>query len=78
MTNASENVSKTRLYRERDILGIEFLYETKTIVCFYKEEGKTTYYFQENFDTKKIEILDDSGEFNDKPNRLLNLFKLKI
>ena len=80
MGNISYRVSKTRLFKERESLGIEFCWETADEVVFSKCEDDLDilgeYYLSENFKTGEISVTDSSGNFLDKTDRILNLFRL--
>jgi len=82
MSNISYRVSKTRLFKERESLGIEFCWETATEAVFSKCEDDLDilgeYYLSENFKTGQISVTDSSGNFLDKTDRILNLFRLGV
>jgi hypothetical protein len=82
MANISERVSQTRLFKERENLGIEFCWETEKEAVFSKPEDDLDilgqYYLIENFKTGEISVTDISGCVLDKTDRILNLFRLGV
>lgn len=71
----------TRLFKERDNLGITFCWETKEHAVFEKcetDELINDYYLYEVFNTGEIYVTDQSGVVLDKTDRILNLFRLNI
>ena len=78
MNRISERVSKTRLFKEKDDLGISFCWETKDRVVFEKSESLNEYYLLEFFKTGEILVTDKSVVTIDKTDRILNLFRLNI
>lgn len=82
MSNISYRVSETRLFKERDSLGIEFCWETATEAYFCKTETELDilgeYYLIEVFRTGEIYVTDNKGFVIDKTDRILNLFRLGV
>lgn len=78
----SLRATQTRLFKERDKLGISYCWETKESVTFEKceedEEVLPVYYLTEVFVTGEIMVSDDNGFVVDKTDRILNLFRLDI
>jgi hypothetical protein len=82
MSNISYRVSKTRLFKERKSLGIEFCWETPDEVVFSKNEDNLDilgeYYLIESFSTGVIKVTDSNDNVLDKTDRILNLFRLGV
>lgn len=82
MSNISNRVSETRLFKERKSLGIEFCWETATEAVFSRPEDSLDilgeYYLIESFSTGVISVTDAKGDVLDKTDRILNLFRLGI
>lgn len=82
MANITERVSQTKLFKEREKLGIEFCWETEKEAVFSRPEDDLDilgeYYLIENFKTGEISVTDIKGNFLDKTDRILNLFRLGI
>jgi len=78
----SYRVSQTRLFREKDELGISFAWETADEVVFDRVESDdifyNDYYLIEKFKTGEITVYSKDGSVLDKTDRILNLFRLKI
>ena len=77
----SERATRTRLFRERDNLGISYVWETKDHVVFEKCESDdilNDYFLIESFSTGTIEVTDADGNQFDKTDRMINLFTLDI
>ena len=77
----SERATRTRLFREREKLGISYVWETKDHVVFEKwesDEIMNDYFLIENFSTGTIEVTDADGNRFDKTDRMINLFALEI
>ncbi len=77
----SERVTKTKLFKQRENLGISYVWETKDYVVFEKCESDdilNDYFLTENFSTGVIEVTDSKGNQFDKTDRILNLFLLNI
>jgi len=73
--------ANTRLFKEKDILGISFCWETKEHVVFERCETDdliNDYYLYEVFNTGEIFVTDKDGVVLDKTDRILNLFRLDI
>jgi hypothetical protein len=82
MSNISYRVSKTRLFKERESLGIEFCWETPDEVVFSKNKDNLDilgeYYLIESFSTGVIKVTDVNDNLLDKTDRILNLFRLGV
>lgn len=81
MSNISHRVSETRLFRDKDKLGITFVYETNETAVFEKcetDEILNDYFIIEVFKTGEIIVTDENGVLLDKTDRILNLFRLNI
>ena len=82
MSNISYRVSETKLFKEREILGIDFCWETATDAVFSRVEDNTDilgeYYLIESFSTGIISVTDYKGNIIDKTDRILNLFRLGV
>ena len=78
MSNYSENIIKTKLYKEIDALELEFVYETNEAVFFGTEKDGLIYWLIEVFETGEIMVTDENGGVFEKSERILNLFRLKI
>jgi hypothetical protein len=82
MSNISNRVSNTRLFKERKSLGIEFCWETEIEAVFSRPENDSDvlgeYYLLENFKTGEISVTDTRGSVLDKTDRILNLFRLGV
>ena len=82
MSNISYRVSKTRLFKERMSLCIEFCWETPDEVVFSKTEYDLDilgeYYLIESFSTGVISVTDINDNVLDKTDRILNLFRLGV
>ena len=78
MSNYSENIIKTKLYKEIDALELEFVYETNEAVFFGTEKDGLIYWLIEVFETGEIMITDENGGVFEKSERILNLFRLNI
>ncbi len=82
MSNISNRVSETKLFKERKSLGIEFCWETATEAVFARPENNMDilgeYYLIESFSTGVISVTDAKGSVLDKTDRILNLFRLGI
>ncbi len=77
----SERATKTRLFREREKLGISYVWETKDHVVFEKCENDdilNDYFLIESFSTGTIEVTDADGNTFEKTDRMINLFTLEI
>lgn len=78
MSNYSENIIKTKLYKEIDTLELEFVYETNEAVFFGTEKDGLVYWLIEVFETGEIMITDENGGVFEKSERILNLFRLNL
>ena len=78
MSNYSENIIKTKLYKEIDTLELEFVYETNEAVFFGTEKDGLDYWLIEVFETGEIMITDENGGVFEKSERILNLFRLNL
>jgi hypothetical protein len=82
MSNISYRVSETKLFKEREKLGIDFCWETATDAIFSRSEDDTDilgeYYLIESFSTGIISVTDYKGNIIDKTDRILNLFRLDV
>lgn len=77
----SQRVLDTKLFQQKEQLGISYVWETKDHVVFEKCESDdilNDYFLIENFYTGKIEVTDSNGNQFDKTDRILNLFLLNI
>jgi len=77
----SERASNTRLFRQKEQLGISYAWETKDHVVFEKCESDdilNDYLLIEDFATGTIEVTDSNGNRFDKTDRMINLFLLEI
>jgi len=77
----SQRVLDTKLFQQKEQLGISYVWETKDHVVFEKCESDdilNDYFLIENFSTGKIEVTDSNGNQFDKTDRILNLFLLNI
>ena len=82
MSNISHRVSETKLFKEKESLGIEFCCETSTDAVFARPEDDYDfmgeYYLIESFSTGVISVTDANGSLLDKTDRILNLFRLGV
>ena len=78
MSNYSENIIKTKLYKEIDALELEFVYETNEAAFFGTEKEGLIYWLIEVFETGEIMITDENGGVFEKSERILNLFRLNL
>jgi hypothetical protein len=78
VSNYSENIIKTKLYKEIDALELEFVYETNEAVFFGTEKDGFIYWLIEVFETGEIMITSEDGEVFEKSERILNLFRLNL
>jgi hypothetical protein len=82
MSNISNRVSETKLFKEKESLGIEFCCETATDAVFARPEDDYDfmgeYYLIESFSTGVISVTDANGSLLDKTDRILNLFRLGV
>ena len=77
----SQRVLDTKLFKQKENLGISYVWETKDHVVFEKCESDdimNDYFLIENFSTGVIEVTDTDGNQFDKTDRILNLFLLNI
>ena len=77
----SQRVLDTKLFKQKENLGISYVWETKDHVVFEKCESDdimNDYFLIENFSTGVIEVTDSQGNQFDKTDRILNLFLLNI
>jgi len=77
----SQRVLDTKLFKQKESLGISYVWETKDHVVFEKCESDdilNDYFLIENFSTGVIEVTDSNGNQFDKTDRILNLFLLNI
>ena len=77
MSNISYKASISKLNKQREELGLDFLYETKDCVYFCLDNGDVTYYLSEEFTSGLITVSDEHNN-NYSGYRILNLLKLKI
>jgi hypothetical protein len=78
VNNYSENVTKTKLYKEIDTLELEFIYETDESAFFGAEKDGKFYWLIESFETGEIMVTSEDAEIFEKSERILNLFRLNI
>lgn len=81
MSRVSIRTTNTRLFKEKEILGISYCWETKDHVVFERCETDdliNDYYLMEVFNTGEIMVTDKNGVVIDKTDRILNLFRLNI
>jgi hypothetical protein len=78
VSNYSENTIRTKLYKEIDILELEFVYETNEAVFFGTEKDGLIYWLIEVFETGEIMVTDENGGVFEKSERILNLFRLNL
>ncbi len=82
MSNISYKVSQTRLFKEKESLGIEFCWETEQEAIFARPQDDLDilgeYYLFESFSTGDISVTDIKGNIIDKTDRILNLFRLGV
>lgn len=77
----SQRATNTNLFRQKEQLGISYVWETKEHVVFEKCESDdilNDYFLIENFSTGTIEITDANGNQFEKTERMINLFLLNI
>ena len=77
-TNYSYKTSNTRLFKEKERLNIEFVYETNEAAFFGLEKEDSFYWLIEVFDTGEIMVSDEHGSVFEKSERFLNLLFLNI
>lgn len=78
MDNLSYKATKTKLFKEKDKLKLEFIYETDEAAFFVLEYENRIYWLIEVFRTGEIMVSDEEGSVFDKSDRFLNLLRLKI
>jgi hypothetical protein len=82
VSNISYRVSNTKLFKEREGLGIDFCWETEQEAIFARPQDDLDllgeYYLLENFKTGEISVTDSKGNVLDKTGRILNLFRLGV
>lgn len=78
VNNSSYKTSKTRLFKEKDRLNLEFIYETQDDVFFAIEYDNEIYWLIENFKTGEIVVSDENGSIFEKGQRFLNILRLDI
>jgi hypothetical protein len=82
MSNISYRVSETKLFKEREKLGIDFCWETEKEAVFSRLEDDLDilgeYYLIESFSTGIVSVTDYKGNVIDKTDRILNLFRLGV
>lgn len=78
MDNLSYKATKTKLFKEKDRLKLEFVYETDEAAFFGLEYESEFYWLIEVFNTGEIMVSDEEGSVFDKSDRFLNLLRLKI
>lgn len=78
----SERAAKTSLFRQKEDLGISYVWETGEYAVFEKiETGDpiiAEYLITERFSDGRIEVTDDKGNILDATGRIMNLFRLGI
>jgi hypothetical protein len=77
----SQRATNTNLFRQKEQLGISYVWETKEHVVFEKCESDdilNDYFLLENFSNGEISVTDSKGNQFDKTDRILNLFLLNI
>lgn len=77
MSNISYKASISKLNKQREELGLDFLYETKDCVYFCFDNDDVTYYLSEEFTSGLITVSDEHNNIY-SGYRMLNLLKLKI
>ncbi len=78
----SERALSTGLYRQREELGISYVWETGEYAVFEKlEQGDhilTEYLITERFSDGFVQVTDSKGTVLDATERTMNLFRLGI
>lgn len=77
----SQRAINTTLFKQKEQLGISYVWETREHVVFEKCENDdilNDYFLIENFSTGTIEITDADGNQFEKTDRMINLFLLNI
>jgi hypothetical protein len=78
----SERVAKTSLFRQKEELGISYVWETGEYAVFEKIESGDPiigeYLIYERFSDGSIKVTDSNGNLMDATERIMNLFRLGI
>lgn len=77
-TNYSFKTTQTTLFKEREDLNIEFVYETDEAAFFILEKDNEIYWLLEVFETGEIMVSDEDGSVLEKSERFVNLLRLDI
>ncbi len=77
-TNYSQKTTQTKLFKEKENLDLEFVYETCEAAFFGSEIEGEVYWFIEVFETGEIMISDEQGSVLEKSERFLNLLRLNL
>jgi hypothetical protein len=77
-TNFSQKTTQTKLFKEKESLGLEFVYETNEAAFFGSEIEGEIYWLIEVFETGEIMVSDEQGSVLEKSERFLNLLRLKL
>ena len=76
--NYSFKTTQTSLFKEKENLDIEFVYETDEATFFILEKDNEIYWLLEVFETGEIMVSDENGSVLEKSERFLNLLRLDI
>ena len=77
-TNYSYKTSNTQLFKEKERLNLEFVYETSEAAFFGLEQDGDLYWLIEVFESGEIMVSDEHGSVFEKSERFLNLLRLKV
>ncbi len=77
-TNYSFKTTQTTLFKEKENLNIEFVYETDEAAFFILEKDNEIYWLLEVFETGEIMVSDEDGSVLEKSERFVNLLRLDI
>lgn len=76
--NYSFKTTQTSLFKEKENLDIEFVYETDEATFFILEKDNEIYWLLEVFETGEIMVSDENGSVLEKSERFVNLLRLDI
>ena len=78
----SERAAKTNLFRQKEELGISYVWETGEYAVFEKIGPEdpiiNEYLIHERFSDGAIKVTDSKGNLVDATERIMNLFRLGI
>lgn len=77
-TNYSYRTTQTKIFKEKELIDADFVYETDDAAFFIIEFDNKIYWLLEVFEDGEIMVTDEQGGVLENGLRILNLLRLKV